>query len=112
MEKYISCCGLDCATCDARIATIKNDDALRAQTAENWQKQFNASTIPIESINCLGCRQDEVLFGHCPTCKIRVCVKSKGFETCADCPEMDNCEIVAMVHKFAPEAKENLQNLK
>ena len=40
MEKLIACCGLNCATCDARIATIKNDDYLRKQTAEKWQKQY------------------------------------------------------------------------
>lgn len=111
MEKFISCCGLDCATCDARIATLNDDNEMRAKTAENWQKQFNAPSIAIESINCLGCRQDEVLFGHCSTCKIRLCVKAKGFETCGECSEMATCEIVAMVHKFAPEAIENLKSL-
>ena len=33
MEKIISCCGLNCATCEARIATLKNDDELRKATA-------------------------------------------------------------------------------
>ena len=32
MEKVIACCGLNCATCDARTATIANDDDLRAKT--------------------------------------------------------------------------------
>jgi len=42
MEKIISCCGLDCAACEARIATLANDDKLRAETAEKWMKQFGA----------------------------------------------------------------------
>ena len=29
MNSMIACCGLNCETCDARIATITNDDALR-----------------------------------------------------------------------------------
>lgn len=33
MDKLIGCCGLDCETCDARIATVKNDDALREKTS-------------------------------------------------------------------------------
>ncbi len=28
-NKLIGCCGVDCDTCDARIATITNDNALR-----------------------------------------------------------------------------------
>ncbi len=29
MDRLIGCCGLDCEGCDARIATITNDNALR-----------------------------------------------------------------------------------
>lgn len=28
-NQLIGCCGLDCEKCDARIATITNDNALR-----------------------------------------------------------------------------------
>ena len=111
MEKLIACCGLNCETCDARIATIKNSDELRKATAEAWQKMFNAGEIPYQSINCTGCRMEGVKFSHCDTCGIRVCVNSKGYETCGDCTEMATCEIVAFVHKNAPEAIENLKRL-
>jgi hypothetical protein len=36
MQKRIACCGLNGAACDARIATLANDDKLRAQTPEQW----------------------------------------------------------------------------
>jgi hypothetical protein len=111
MEKLIACCGLNCATCDARIATINNDDNLRAATAEKWQKMFNAPSIPIEMINCTGCREEGVKFSHCFECKIRNCVNDKGFATCGDCPEMDGCEIVSMIHKHVPDAILNLRSL-
>ena len=32
MEKVISCCGINCAGCDARIATLTDDNELRAKT--------------------------------------------------------------------------------
>ena len=32
MKQLIACCGLDCENCDARIATINNDDKLREET--------------------------------------------------------------------------------
>jgi hypothetical protein len=111
MEKLIACCGLNCETCDARIATIKNSDELRKTTAEKWQKMFNAPAINIESINCTGCRADGVKFAHCDACEIRNCVKAKGYETCGDCADMATCQIVAMVHKFAPDAIANLKQL-
>lgn len=34
MKNLIAICGLDCETCDARIATITDDDALREKTAQ------------------------------------------------------------------------------
>ena len=33
MKKLIAYCGLDCEKCDARIATINNDDNLRRETS-------------------------------------------------------------------------------
>ena len=110
MEKLISCCGLNCATCDARIATINNDNALRKATAEKWRVGFNAPNLTPEMINCTGCREEDAKFIHCTQCEIRNCVKAKGFNTCGDCPQLETCSIVAGVHKFVPEALTNLQN--
>ena len=36
MKNLIACCGLDCETCDARVATLNNDNALREKTAKLW----------------------------------------------------------------------------
>ena len=35
MENLIACCGLDCKECQARKATINNDDELREKVAKN-----------------------------------------------------------------------------
>ena len=40
MEKVISCCGINCAGCDARIATLTDDNDLRAKTAEKWSVDY------------------------------------------------------------------------
>jgi len=110
MEKFISSCGLDCATCNARIATLSDDDDLREKTAAEWSAQFQAS-ITADMINCLGCRQNDVLFGHCFECEIRNCVKSKNFDTCGECSEIDGCSLLAPIHQYVPEAKQNLLDL-
>jgi hypothetical protein len=111
MEKLIACCGLNCADCDARKATIADDDDLRKATAEQWRVAFNAPGIDWEMINCTGCRMDGVKFSHCLECGIRNCASSKGYETCGECAEVETCAIVAPVHKFSPGALANLKSL-
>jgi hypothetical protein len=111
MEKLIACCGLNCATCDARIATVKNDDELRKVTAEKWKQMYSASDLTPEMINCTGCREPGIKFSHCAECEIRNCVKAKGYDTCGDCKEMETCTIVAGVHKYVQDAITNLKNL-
>jgi len=36
MKNFIAYCGLNCETCEARLATINNDDALREKVAKEW----------------------------------------------------------------------------
>ena len=111
MEKLIACCGLDCNACDARKATLTNDDELRAKTAEIWRTQYHAQGITSEMINCTGCREAGVKFNHCEVCEIRNCVISNGFSTCAECDKLENCAIVGNVLKFVPDALSNLKSL-
>lgn len=111
MNKSISCCGLNCSTCDAMIATVNNDDQLRIKTAEKWRISYNAVGITPEMINCTGCREPGVKFSHCNVCEIRNCVKAKGYETCGECKIMETCNIVSAVHKFVPECIVNLKEL-
>ena len=108
MKLLIACCGIDCETCDARIATVANDDNLREETAKKWSEMFNAPEINADSINCTGCRTDGAKFNHCNDCEIRNCVQSKGFNTCGECEELDTCKIISNVIEHVPGAKENL----
>lgn len=112
MERLISCCGLNCATCEARIATVKDDDELRKAVANKWRVGFNSPDITPAMINCTGCREDGAKFSYCEMCEIRKCVESKGFDTCGDCRDIETCNIVAAVHKLVPEAITNLRSLK
>ncbi len=59
MNKMIAFCGLDCEKCDAYLATVTNDNALREKTAKLWAEMNNAPITP-EMINCMGCRADGV----------------------------------------------------
>ncbi|MBR4254501.1 MAG: DUF3795 domain-containing protein [Lentisphaeria bacterium] len=108
-DNMIACCGLNCEKCDAYLATIHDDQALREKTAKEWS-ELNHVTILPEQINCEGCRVDGVKTVYCESlCGIRQCALKKGFETCGDCPEMETCRIVGMVISNNPEARKNLK---
>ena len=109
MKQLIACCGLDCGSCDARIATVADDNELREKTAREWSVLNNSPEITAATINCMGCRTDGVKFAFCSDmCEIRRCVHGKGFDTCGECEELDGCSIVAPVLQNVPGAKENL----
>lgn len=108
MKELIAVCGLDCEKCDARIATVTNDGALREKTARLWS-QLNGVPITAAEINCMGCRTSGVKTVFCgQLCPIRKCAAEKGAETCGSCPALDTCPTVGAVHQNAPEAKMNL----
>lgn len=109
MKSLIACCGLDCESCDARIATLNDDDALRERTARKWSTMNNAPEITAATIHCMGCRTDGVKFAYCSDmCQIRQCVSAKGFDTCENCNDLNICQIVGAILRHAPGAKENL----
>lgn len=109
MQELIACCGLDCEKCDARIATIDNDDVLREKTARLWS-DLNNAPITKDMINCMGCRADGVKTPYCGSlCEIRKCVLKRGFDTCGNCPELDDCQTVGVILANSPEALKNLK---
>lgn len=109
MKKMIAYCGLDCEKCDARVATLNNDNVLREKTAKLWS-ELNDVEITAEMINCEGCRADGAKTYFCENlCLIRQCAMGKKYATCGSCPELKNCEIAGMVASNNPEALENLK---
>ena len=110
MNKYIAYCGLDCEACEARLATVNKDEKLRIEVAKKWS-ELNSVDITPEMINCTGCRIDGVKTPYCDSmCPIRQCGLSKGFDTCGDCSELENCEKVGMIIRNNPDALRNLRS--
>ncbi len=108
MKELIAYCGLDCEECDARIATINNDNALREKTAKLWS-ELNGVDITAKTINCMGCRTEGVKTPYCDgLCPIRKCALEKGFETCGNCSDMETCKTVGIVIKTNKEAHDRL----
>ena len=109
MTELIACCGLDCRQCDARIATLTNDDALREKTAALWSR-LNGVPISKEMIHCTGCRTEGAKTLFCANfCQIRRCVLGKGLETCGSCTGMEACQTLAAITGNNPQALQHLR---
>ena len=110
MNKFTAYCGLNCEACEARLATVSNDDALRQKVAKLWS-ELNKVEITPEMINCAGCRIDGVKTPFCDSlCPIRQCALKKDVETCGDCADLESCEKVGMIIKNNADAYRNLKN--
>lgn len=108
MKQMIAYCGLNCEKCDAHIATVNNDDALREKTAKKWAELNNAPITP-DMINCDGCRVDGVKTPFCDKmCPIRRCALEKGVTTCGDCSRLNSCQTISFILSNNAEAKANL----
>ena len=109
MNDYIAYCGLDCETCEARRATVNDDDFLRKKVAKEWS-ELNGVKITPEMIRCVGCRIEGVKTPYCESlCPIRQCALERSVETCGSCSEMEGCEKLGMIVKNNKEALGNLK---
>ncbi len=76
-------CGAYCGTCGVYIATRGGNEKFRAIMGDFY------GTKP-EDTECLGCMQSDPskkLYGLCNACRVRDCVKSKGYYSCHQCKE-------------------------
>ena len=108
MNRFIAYCGLDCETCEARLATVHDDDALREKVARLWS-ELNGVEITPGMINCAGCRMDGVKTPYCGSiCPVRQCASGKGAETCVDCSEKNACGKLGMIIGNNEEARRRI----
>ena len=109
MKQFIAFCGLDCEVCQARLATVNNDDELRRKVALEWS-ELNKVEITPDMINCTGCRIEGAKTPFCDSiCPIRKCARAKGYNTCGDCSEMEACSKLSMITSNNKQALSNLK---
>lgn len=108
MDRFIAYCGLDCETCDARLATVNTDEVLQEKVAKLWS-ELNGVEITPEMIHCAGCRVDGPKTPYCDSlCPIRRCALKKTVETCGDCADKTACQHLAMITGNNAQARRNL----
>lgn len=74
-------CGLYCGACGVYIATRDGNDKFKTVMGNLY------GTRPEDTV-CLGCMQADppkAIYGYCKSCRIRDCVRSKGFYSCHQC---------------------------
>jgi uncharacterized CHY-type Zn-finger protein len=99
-------CGIDCAGCDAYIATQTNNQELKEKTLETWKKQFNAE-MTLDAVTCDGCVSGGCHGGYTGECPIRACGMAKGIANCGLCPEY-SCEKLDAFVAHIPGGRERL----
>ena len=112
---FVGYCGLYCNACGIRQGKIKNAiDNLRSIIAgygfdkmmpelAQWEpslKHYNEFEQVMNGLvklfgDCPSCLQG----GGDPNCKVRSCAKQKGYRTCTECDEAENCDNLAPYRK-------------
>lgn len=113
MNPLIAFCGLDCAKCEAYIATKANDDAAKERVAAKWRVEFNSPEINVAAVTCDGCTTfGGRLGGYCPQCPIRACGIMRQVTNCAHCAEYAACDKLADFFKSMPDARVTLDGIR
>jgi hypothetical protein len=113
MAPSFAVCGIDCAICDAYLATQANDENAKASVAARWQEEYHITGITNAFVTCDGCLSTTGrLGGHCPECELRTCALEKGLASCAYCEDYDSCVKLANFLQFAPMLRDNLEQLR
>ncbi|MBQ4048489.1 MAG: DUF3795 domain-containing protein [Clostridia bacterium] len=93
-----SVCGHDCSRCITYLATIHNDEGLRARAQEFYRTEMGQA-FPLSELICCGCRS-EAVFSFCRSCPFVVCAASRGVETCTACADFPCAAIRTYQEKY------------
>jgi len=88
MNMMMSACGVICSDCPAYHGDSKGL-AHQQEVVEAWRTIYGLNETP-EHISCGGCLgPDEQVFHTSIRCTARNCCRTKGFTSCAECPEKE-----------------------
>ncbi len=89
MARIMAACGVLCSGCPAYLGRA-GSPADRKRSTAAWHRIYGLIEKP-ESISCGGCTSsDGDVFYTCRPCRARLCCRSKGFASCAEC-DVETC---------------------
>ncbi|MBI5032575.1 MAG: DUF3795 domain-containing protein [Chloroflexi bacterium] len=113
MNQLIAFCGLDCAKCDAYIATQANDEQAKQRVIEKWRVEYNSPNLSLADATCDGCTLVSGRHGgYCGQCPIRACGVSHNVANCAHCADYNACDKLADFFKLVPDARVRLDQVR
>jgi len=90
IKQMIAPCGHECEDCKVYIATRDKDMEGMKLFSLQLKEQTGKEVRP-EDLACEGCLSEGRRLGFCAVCPIRACALSKGYSSCASCPQLP-CE--------------------
>jgi hypothetical protein len=108
MTTLIAACGLDCTRCEAYQATQSIDRLALEAVVEKWSREYHATGLTVENVQCDGCMTAGRKVTHCSECEIRLCALQRGFANCSACPDYA-CDQLAAFFQLVPQAQANLE---
>ena len=80
-------CGLFCPACTFFIGTKEDPERLKMMA--------KCLQLPVEELECHGCRSEKLAFYCRKHCKMNKCAAEKGINFCGECPEYPCGELKA-----------------
>jgi hypothetical protein len=87
----IAYCCIDCDTCPLYKATINEDNEAKMKVAKEWG-EAEKPNFKLENFYCYGCKDERSCGMPGRGCTVRKCAVKKGFATCAQCADFEECE--------------------
>ncbi len=113
MTRLIAFCGLDCAQCEAYIATQANDEMAKERLVAKWRVEYNSPNMPLAAVTCDGCTTvNGRAGGYCSECPIRACGIEHKVANCAHCTDYATCEKLSGFLANVPVAKATLEGIR
>jgi hypothetical protein len=113
MERIIAVCGLDCAVCEAYLATQANDEGWKKRVAADWQATYHIPEVSLVDVTCDSCLATSGrLSKHCYECDIRLCGIARGLPNCAYCPDFTACDKLNRFFEFVPAVRSTLTEIR
>lgn len=78
-KRLAAVCGLFCPACSFFIGTKEDPESLKAKAV--------SLRLPVEELECHGCRSEKRSFFCKEYCKMTKCAAEKGIDFCGECPE-------------------------
>jgi hypothetical protein len=105
----IAYCCINCDTCPLYKATLDNDDQAKKKIAEQWGDSKKPD-FELEDFYCYGCKDRRSRGTPGQGCTVRDCAVKKGFATCAQCSNFEDCD--NKLWRDFPQMRDGVRNMK